>query len=196
MPEPTSPSGDLDARRLARAQARAARQEARGETLPIIFGGTAIAELPAEFALDVLEPLRHVNLDIALVIQQAVANATADDAATANLQLIVNILAAHPELPSELITAVKEVGVRLLGPEGYAAFVAQRPTPWDVAALGEIVFGWYGLSLGEALRSSTSSGVGGETSNSISKNGSASTSGESGSAPASPASLVSADLLG
>lgn len=188
--------GDLDARRLARAQARAARQEAQAETLPIVFGGAVIAELPAEFSLDVLEPLQDINLDIALLIQQAVANANATDAARANMELVVNILAANPDLPREFVAAVKEIGRRLLGDDGYAAFCAQRPTPWDVAALVQDMFSWYGMTLGEAWRSSTSPSVDGGTSNTISKTDSASTPGESGVIPDSPASLVSADSLG
>lgn len=185
--------GDLDAKRLARAQARAARREAQSETLPIVFGGTVIAELPAEFPLDVLEPIQDINLDIALLVQQAVLNANAEDAAQANIDLVVNILAANPDLPKELINAVREIGRRLLGDAGYAAFVAARPTPWDVAALTSDMFSWYGLTLGEAWRSSTSSGVDGETSNTISRTGSDSTPEASGDIPDSPASLVSAD---
>ena len=185
--------GDLDAKRLARAQARAARQEAQGETLPIVFGGTVITELSAEFPLDALEPIQHINLDIALLIQQAVANANAEDAARANMELVVNILAINPDLPKELVGAVKEIGKRLLSESGYAAFCAARPTPWDVAALATDMFSWYGLTLGEAWRSSTSSGVDGGTSNTNSKIDSDSTPGESGAIPDSPASLVSAD---
>lgn len=187
--------GDLDARRRARSQARAARQEAQGETLPIVLGGAVIAELPAEFALDVLEPLTQLDLDMALLVQQAIANATATDAARANMELIVNILAANPNLPREFVHAVKEIGKRLLGEDGYDAFMAARPTPWDVAALASDVFSWYGLTLGEAWGSSTSSQttVDGGTSNSISKTGSESTPGESGSSPASPDSSDLAD---
>lgn len=192
MNQPRPALGNLDDRRRQRAQARAARQEARGETLPIVFGGRTIAELPAEFSLDVLEPIQDINLDIALLIQQAVANATATDAAQANMDMLVNILAAHPDLPKEFITAVKEIGRRLLGEDGYAAFVAERPTPWDVAALIGDLFSWYGTNLGEALRSSTSSGDVGGTSNTTSGIASESTPEVSGNGQASRDSSASA----
>jgi hypothetical protein len=196
MTEPKPAIGDLDAKRAARAQARAARDQARGEKLPIVFGGSVIAELDAEFPLDTLEPLQHIDLDMALLIQQAVANATATDAGKANMELVVNVLAAHPNLPKEFIGAVKEIGRRLLGKDGYAAFVAVRPTPWDVAALVTDVFAWYGVALGEALGSSESSTNDGGTSTTTSSSTSGSTPQESGGVPASPASLVSADSLG
>lgn len=163
-----TPLGDLDAKRLDRARARAARKEARGETLPIVLGGQVIATLGAEFPLDVLEPLADINLDIALLLQQAVAAAQATDNA-ANVDLIVNILAANPDLPREFLAAVKEIGRRLLGDGGYAAFVAARPSPWDVAALASTLFSWYGVSLGESSGSSDAVSEGnGVTSNTIS----------------------------
>lgn len=164
-----TPLGDLDAKRLERARARAARAEARGESLPIVLGGQTIATISAEFPLDVLEPLADINLDIALLFQQAVSAAQGQSDSAAQMELIVNILAANPDLPREFIAAVKEIGKRLLGDGGYAAFVAVRPTPWDVAALASTLFTWYGVNLGESPRStdSVSESVG-ATSNSIS----------------------------
>jgi hypothetical protein len=153
---------------MERARARAAKQEARGETLPIILGGRTIATLGAEFPLDVLEPLADINLDIALLFQQAVSAANAEGDNAASIELIVNILAANPDLPREFIAAVKEIGRRLLGEDGYSAFVAARPTPWDVAALASVLFTWYGVSLGEQSRSSAAASGSGETSNTIS----------------------------
>lgn len=183
--------GDLDARRLERARARAARQEARGEILPIIFGGQVIAEIGAEFPMDVLEPLASINLDIALLAQQAVAAAQGEDGG-ASIELIVNILAANPDLPGEAIAAVKEIGKRLLGEGGYAAFVAQRPTPWDVAALVSVLFTWYGVTLGESSRSSDAASTGGPTSNTISGPSGESMPATSGGAPVIHASSESA----
>lgn len=193
MTNPPPAIGNLDAKRLQRAQARAAKREGHGETLPIVFGGETIAVLAAEFPIDVLEPVQDINLDIALLLQQAVANANATEAGRANMELIVNILAANPDLPRELVGAVKEIGLRLLGPDGYSALCAGRPTPWDVAALVGDLFSWYGLTLGEALRSSTSSPTDGGTSNTIASSTSGSTPVESGNGLASP---VSSDSLG
>lgn len=183
--------GDLDAKRLERARMRAARQEARGETLPIVLGGQTIATLGAEFPLDVLEPLSHINLDIALLVQQAVAAAQGSDN-SANVELIVNILAANPDLPREFIAAVKEIGKRLLGEDGYSAFVAARPTPWDVAALASVLFSWYGVTLGESSGSSVASSTDGATSNTISGPSGASTPATAGDGPEIPASSASA----
>jgi len=185
-----TPLGDLDAKRLERARARAARQEARGETLPITLGGQAIATLGAEFPLDVLEPLADINLDIALLMQQAVAAAQANDN-SANVELIVNILAANPDLPREFLAAVKEIARRLLGDEGYAAFVAARPSPWDVGALVSVLFQWYGVSLGESSGSSDASSTGGATSNMTSGTTAASMPATSGDELRIPDSLVS-----
>lgn len=186
MTTSTPALGDLDARRIQRAQARAAQREGAGEVLPIVFGGQVITELNAEFSLDVLSPLQDIKVDISMLIKQAVDNATSDDASQANIDLVINILAAHPDLPRDLIVAIKEMGRRLLGNSGYEAFVAQRPSPWDVAALVSILFSWYGTSLGEVLRSSSSSGSNGGTSNTTSGTASDSTPGESGSGQASP----------
>lgn len=186
-----TPLGDLDAKRLERARQRAARQEARGETLPIVLGGQQIATLGAEFPLDVLEPLSDINLDIALLFQQAVSAANAEGDNAASMELIVNILAANPDLPREFIAAVKEIGKRLLGEDGYARFVAARPTPWDVAALASVLFTWYGVSLGESSRSSAAVSSSGATSNTISGTTSGSTPGEPGADLEIPASLAS-----
>jgi hypothetical protein len=196
MTNPKPALGDLDAKRLARAQARAARREAQGDKLPIVFGGRVIAELEAEFPLDTLEPLQDINLDMALLVQQAIANANATDAGKANVELVTNVLAANPDLPREFINAVKKVGQRLFGDSGYAAFVAARPTPWDVATLVTDIFSWYGLTLGEAWGSSTSPETDGGPSNTTSRTVSGSTPEGSGNAQEILDSWASADSLG
>ena len=189
----TADTIDLGARRRARAAARAAKREARGETLEIRDGETLIAVLAPEFPLDTIEPLVDVNLDIALVVEQVVRVASAESATQqmASLDLIAQVLAANPNLFRELIGAIKEMGRRLFGPEGYQAFVATRPTAWDVADLAKELMGWYGVSLGESSPASTSSSDGEmprPTSSSITN----SMSEESGSAPVTPVSSVSA----
>lgn len=154
---------DLDAMRAERARVRAARREGRGETLPIRFGGHQIAELDAEFPLDTLEPLQDVNLDLALLIRQAIDLVAADSqrAQMATVDTIVSVLASNPDLPAEVINAVKEMGRRLFGADGYDMFTTQRPTPWDVGALITGLFAWYGVSLGESSSPSTPSVDGG-----------------------------------
>jgi hypothetical protein len=153
---------DLDADRRERAAARAAARAGRGETLPIRFGGQTIAVIGAEFPLDVLEPFADVNLDIALLVRQAIdlAQAESGDQQLSTLDMIVSVLASNPNLPREVLAAGKEAGKRLLSEEGYSGFMGQRPTPWDFAALGRHLLSWWGVNLGELSSSSTPSGDG------------------------------------
>jgi hypothetical protein len=176
---------DLQQRRIQRAKARAAKQEGRSEKFVIRDGDTLIAELPAEFPLDTLEPLVDVNLDIALLIEQAIQIAGADSQAQqiASIELITQILASNPNLFRELIDAVKEMTRRLLGADGYDALVATRPTAWDIIDLAREISAWYGISLGESSPPSIPSSGGG-TSNSTSSTISSSMPVVSGNAPA------------
>lgn len=158
---------DLDSARDERAKARAARQEGRGETLPVIIGGKMITVLTAEFALSALEPLTEVDIDIAYVIKAVsqAAQAAEREQQQAALNLLVNVLAANPGMPASLLAAIKEIGRRILGDDGYAALTAWQPTPWDLAALANGLLAWYGLSLGEFSGSpALPSGSTGETS--------------------------------
>jgi hypothetical protein len=178
---------DMDVSRIERLRVRAARREGRGETLVIRFGGEPIAEIGAEFPLDVLEPFADVNLDLALLIRQAIDLSQAEDqtAQLSTLDMLVSVLAANPQLPREFIGAVQEAGRRLLGVDGYAKLVAQRPSPWDVAALLKHLMNWHGVSLGESSSSSTPS-AGGGTLKPISSNISGLTSAVPGESPAIP----------
>lgn len=153
---------DMGKRRRERARLRAERRGARGETLMLRDGDLAIAELAAEFPLDVLEPLTSVNLDIALLIDEAMTMSAAQDQATqvASLDTISKILAANPDLFKDLIGAIKEMTSRLLGEEGYVAFIGTRPSPWDVVDMAKGLLSWYGVSLGESSPPSESSNGG------------------------------------
>lgn len=160
---PVSPVLDLDAARQERAAARAAARAGRGETLPIRFGGRTITELAAEFPLDVLEPFTDVNLDVALLVRQALdlMQAESGDQQRSTMDMIVSVLAANPDLPREVLEAAREAGRRLLTPQGYDAFMAARPTPWDFGALGRALLEWYGVSVGDFSSPSTPSDDGG-----------------------------------
>ncbi|HEY1668510.1 MAG TPA: hypothetical protein VGG54_22695 [Trebonia sp.] len=189
----TTPNGslDLDAARADRARARAARQEGRGETLPIVIEGATITELPSEFPLTVLEPLTGVDVDLALIIRSVIqaAKANARDQQLAAAELLVNVLAANPQLFAQIIEAAKEMGRRLLGADGYAALVAWGPSWWDVADLAKGLMAWYGMSLGESSPSTRPSAEGsGETSAPISSPVTGSTPADAGNALASPVS--------
>jgi hypothetical protein len=151
-------------------RARATRREAKGAPTPIRLGGETIAALPVELPLDVFEPVKLLDLDIALLIRKAVdmQQASDRDQAMAATSLLIDLLVARPTLPSELIDAIVESGRRLLNseeyPEGYNKFVAARPTREDVAEFAKGVFRQYGVGLGEALQSSDSSTSGEGTS--------------------------------
>jgi hypothetical protein len=185
---------NLDDARAERAKARAARQEGRAETLPVILGGVTIAVLPAEFPLSVLEPLTEINVDLGFVIKTVMQAAKSGEKAKqeAGLDLIVNVLVVNPDLPATLLAAVQNMGRRLLGDEGYAALMAGKPSAGDIGALATGLLSWFGLSLGEFLGSSTSpSANGGETSKPTSSSTTADlTPAEPGDGPAIPDSSV------
>ncbi|MEW9530757.1 hypothetical protein [Microbispora sp. NPDC049125] len=153
-----------------------------------------IAEISAEFPLDLLEPLQALNVDFALLVRQAfeLINATEDNGNVATLSMLVDVLVLNPHLPSELLAAVKEMGKRLLSEDGYALLMAQRPSPWDIGALVSDLFAWYGVSLGESSPSSESS-TNGAISNTTSETASASTPEVSGDTPPIPASSPSSN---
>ncbi|MGW0485791.1 hypothetical protein [Nonomuraea sp. NPDC003214] len=131
--------------------ARRARAEKNGGPEPLILGGRTICELPAEFPLDVLEPLiTGVDVDIARLIGLLLDSARADGDGMTLSQLAdyaVDTLLAQPKLPAQLLAAVTEMAKRLFdGEDAYAAFVAARPSREDVAALLKGLFAKYGWS--------------------------------------------------
>lgn len=151
---------DLDSER----QSRAAANEV-GDGLPVRFGGETIATLPPECPVDVFQPVVALDIDLGLLFRAAFDAVKGEaDQALAATDLVVDLLTVNPNLPREAIQAIQQVGKRLLGDDGYAAFVAQRPSPNDIAALAKGVFRFYGLSLGEASAPSDSSEGDGQTS--------------------------------
>lgn len=186
-----TPGFDLRARRAERAAARAAKREGKwaGMTqLPLRFGDYTVM-LGPEFPLDVLSPLQEMDVDMGLVLRQAIQIATAQNAREQldDFAFLVNIIAGNPNLPTELILAVKKIGRELLGEKGYDALLDERPSPWDIGELVKELMSWYGVGPGESRRSSTPS-TGGETSNPISNGSTTSTPEEPGVAPVIPVS--------
>jgi hypothetical protein len=172
---------DLDAARKDRAETRAARHEGRGDELPIKLGGQVIATVGAEFPMSVLEPLTAVNVDIAYLVRafaQMMDKSNAD-AQAASIALMVDVLAANPQLPAEIIAAVKDMARRVLGDDGYEAFVELQPSPWDCGTLAKGLLDWWGVSLGESQPSPPPLD-GGETSKPTSNGSTGSTRGASG----------------
>lgn len=192
---PTFPAVlDLDAKRAERAAWRAAQREGHGETLPIRWKGEIIATLDAEFPLDILAPFKDVNVDIALLVRQAMDLIAAEnvDVQLATADMIVSVIAANPELPHELLAAIEKSARLLLGNGGYDKLLAGRPSREDLGALISHGMEWYGVSLGEASEPSPSS-IDGETSPPISNPDTGSTSEVSGNGQAPPASSESVD---
>lgn len=181
---------DLDAARKARAAAR----EGRGDGLPIILGGQTIAVLPAELPLDVLAPLRTIEADITLLVRQVMrsAQSNTDTSQTEMVNLIVDLLATNPDLPSALVDITLSVGTGLLGEDGMAALKEQRLTREDAGVLIKGILDHFGVSLGESSEPSESpEGSPGETSNTTSSTTSDSTPDGSGSEQETPTSLAS-----
>lgn len=158
---------DLDAHRSAR------RETTTG--LPLRLGGQTYVLAP-EVPLDVFEPLLAVDVDMALLVRQAMSiangsnNAQQQRDATA---LIVDLLVANPNLPRDVISAIVKVAQRMLGEEAYAALVAFRPSKEDAGVLAKALFAHYGVSLGEASAPSEQSEGAGTTSKQTSSGGTA-----------------------
>lgn len=175
---------DLDAARADRERARAAASEGRSAILPVQLGGEVIATLPAECPVDVFQPLTELNVDLAFIIKAVTNAVTAKDDAEqriAAMNLLVNVLAAHPDLPAGILAAVKDITRRVLGDEGYGKLAAARPSREDLAFLATGILTWWGVSLGEFLPSPASPEVnGGATSKQTSSGTTSSTRGASG----------------
>lgn len=157
---------DLDKEREARAAAR----EGRGQGMPIILGGKVIATLPSELPIDVLAPLKDIDEALMLLLREAMSMATGADAAQRwqATNLVIDLFSANSRLPVVVLGVVRDIGVNLLGQEGFDAFVAARPSKEDVGALAKAIFNFYGVSLGEPSPSSDSSSADGGTSSTTS----------------------------
>ncbi len=174
---------------------RAIRREAGRKPTPLRIGGTEVATLPAELPLDVFAPVKRLNLDFALLFRQALDMTKADSDAQsqrAATDLIVDLLVGNPNLPTDLLAAIHDMGVALMGEEGLAGFLAARPSSDDVGALVKGLFRLYGLSLGEASASLASQESDGTTSTPTSSASTGSTPEASTSSPESPDSSESA----
>lgn len=186
--------GNLGARRQRRAEARQAEREARGEKLPLFFvEGRVFAELPAEFPIRVLAPLRELKIDIALMLRQllvAVKMLDGDDsdepvARMAVVDFVIDTLMANPGLLGDLLGTVQEMARRLFGDDGYAMFLEDLESLDDVKDTVAAIFEWYGPALGKLLSSSVSS-TDGTTSKETSSTTTTSTPESSSQTPASP----------
>lgn len=179
--------------------ARAARAAARGNTeQPAIIAGTPPREyqLPRELPLSVFAPFLHVNeaLGVLLVGLKDVIMGTADgeEADTKSMSTVIDVIGAYPELPRTFLDAVAQVGRDVMGEDGYAAFVADKPSREDVTGLFKALAGEYGVDLGKLLGSWSSAETGGKTSTPTSEPASASTPTTFSDGPETPGSSESA----
>ncbi|WP_449060604.1 hypothetical protein [Planomonospora algeriensis] len=173
---------------------RAERTAATADTFPLRFRGRDLAVLPSELPLDVLEPLTGVAVDLGLIVRTALDAARKDPAAAtmAVIDMVVDQLILNQELPEQVMAAAKEMARRLLGDDGYAAFLAARPSVHDVIALVRGLARVYGVGLGESSPSSASVSGGTTSTPTSPATIPASTPEEPGDVPALPGSSVSA----
>ncbi|GAA4209410.1 hypothetical protein GCM10022252_75910 [Streptosporangium oxazolinicum] len=166
--------------------ARARRSSTQGRPIPLRLGGKIICKLPAELPVDVLLPLTKLGIDTTGIIRMGLDAWKAGNsqrAGIAVLDLLLDLLIERPSLPRDLLAAVHEMGQTLMGTNGYAAFVAARPSVGDIVALVRGLGSRYAIRLGESTSSTADSGSG-ETSTPTSPTTTQdSTSTESGSAP-------------
>ncbi|WP_043637088.1 hypothetical protein [Nonomuraea candida] len=186
---------DLDIERDERLAAIAAeRNAAVSDTFPLKFRGRVVCQLPTELPLDVLEPLTHVAVDLGLIVRTALDAARIKDPNAANmavLDMVIDQLVINKQLPDQVMAAVKEMAVRLLGEQGFDDFFALRPALPDMVALVKGLGRAYGLRLGESSPSSGSSSGGTTSMPTLPTTTPDSIPEELGSVPASPASSES-----
>lgn len=153
---------DLD---LAAAQ----REISNPEGLPLKFRGQEFL-LPAELPVDVFDPFLSEEFDLAGLIREGVtrykaAKSAEDDGGkkVSIAGIVVDTLFDRPTLPLDLLDAIYSAFELLFGAEQYATFKALRPSIPDYAALMAGLFQEYGVSLGEAFASPSSSETDGAT---------------------------------
>jgi hypothetical protein len=152
---------------------RAARREGKARELRITLGDAHIT-LPPEFPLDALSPLTDVDLDLGMVVAARDPEQMLRDLATARPAIVVEAVKAGKAVLEGLFCSCGAyvANLSLLPGEDreaheecqWSAFIAERPSGQDLAALGKGLLAAYGVSLGEALASSGSAGSGGTTS--------------------------------
>lgn len=171
----TMPMLDLDA----------AKREARyPDGLPVVLGGQTFM-LPAELPAEVLDPLLSDRIDLAGIIAEFLGGKTDDQSFG---DALVDLLSNRPDLPSDLIGAVKDVFAVAFGADQYAAFVGKSPSLQDYGRILKYALPLYGNTLGEAFASAASSESDGQTPKPTSDSSAASTPATAGDPSQTPAS--------
>lgn len=175
VPTATQPAAPPPARRTPvinldeQRKIRAAAREGKRQALPIHFGGEDITTLPVELPLDTFTPLRALDADLSMVLRQIIAAyRSRGDERMNNVEMVVDILAANPDLPISVLNVIQEIAQTLLTDEGYTRLMAQRPTIDDIAYLGSAILDYYGVTLGESQAPSDSPSTAGTTSSATS----------------------------
>lgn len=125
-------------------------------TYPITAGDKTIATLGPELPLAVLEPLKAIDQELSLLFNKVLSAINADLTQAEIASQVMDFLVAYPDLPAKAVRIIGDVGKNLLGEEGFAEFLALRPSLQDVMALTSGITGWYGVSVGESSGSSDS----------------------------------------
>lgn len=171
---------------------RAARREGSLEGLKVTLGDDTFT-LPSELPVDVFAPFRDIigDDDLPSIVQTLAESSNTDQALTAFLR-------DRPNIAVEALDALRFALGRLFCTQGdgcdldalsesgrsapthapecqWPRFLKQRPSMPDYLALGRGLLAGYGVSLGEALGSSDSSGSDGATSNPTSRRSTSST---------------------
>lgn len=151
----TAPMIDLDA---------AKRESQYPDGINVRHGATDFV-LPAELPADVLDPI--LLLDLPALLKKVLDTAEGKDAGDEDDlgQIVLDVLFDRPDLPADLLNAVRSVFAALFGPDQYPVFLSNRPSIPDYVRLIRGLLPLYGVSLGEALGSADSSESGGATSN-------------------------------
>lgn len=160
--------------------------ESRRENVPLTIGGQTF-DLPPELPLDVVAPFLADDLGLVDLIGKIIAEDDDDAEEDKGLvDMVFDVLKAHPALPFELVSAAKESLRLLLGDDAYAAFLGIRPGLQSTRALVQALVGEYGVSLLDFFSSDAESDSTGDASKETSSDSTDSTPEGSGDAPETP----------
>ncbi|WP_433357826.1 hypothetical protein ACQP25_44500 (plasmid) [Microtetraspora malaysiensis] len=174
--------------------AKAARTAKKGGGLiPIVFGGEEICQVATELPMDALSPLLDLTeLDLPMLLRTGMDGLGKDNdfsqALTDMADMAINLLFSNRDLPKAIVEAVKEIGRRVLTPEGFDRFFAKKPSVNDVIELVRGLSKVYGVGLGESGASSSGSPAGTTSTPTSDTTSTDSTLPESGQSQESPAS--------
>ncbi|MER6830929.1 hypothetical protein ABT352_33385 [Streptosporangium sp. NPDC000563] len=176
----------------AARKARAARRNRKAGPIPLYFGENEdgsdklIAQVPSELPLHALEPFTRLDMDMAYLMHVVQGAFRAENSAMDQQEIIgmvIDLLIKSPHLPAQFVEAVRQMGREILGEDGYAAFMAERPSVFDIGDLVKGLMASWGVGQGESLPPNGGSPSGTEDSTPTSEAPTGSTSPESSPTP-------------